>query len=177
MMVQHSAIDYSTEPNATLTPKPMSEGRKKFLHYCFTTALEGGIGYWAEVSEYHWGSKKYASTVCGTEMVDDLDGFYAILELAEGEWGVEDAYITEEGEVKPITETQALKVDREVIKRGVDTLVKAIVADSLEELGLFSEYAKQFVIQFLTDLEEGDSDAVICDWVVQFGLFGGVLYG
>ena len=149
----------------------MSEGRKKFLHYCFTTALEGGIGYWSEASEYHWG------TDGGVKVVDDLDGFYAILEPADDEWGTDTAYISEEGKVLPITETQALKVDRDVIKRGVDIFVRAIMDNALEERGEFSGYARQFVIQFLTDLEEGDSDAIICDWVVQFGLFGGVLYG
>lgn len=54
-----------------------SAARKSFLCDVFTTALEGGIGYWALAHEYHW-----AAAAEGIEQ--DLDGFYAIVTDEEG---------------------------------------------------------------------------------------------
>lgn len=51
--------------------------RDKLLHGLFTTALEGGINYWAEVDQYHWNERT---------SIDDLHGFYAtITEIGDGE--------------------------------------------------------------------------------------------
>lgn len=144
-----------------------TENRKKFYHYVFTTAMEGGIGYWSRASEYHWSPP------------DDIDGFYAILESSEDDWGVAQAYIAETGKVQPITETQSLRVDLSVIQRGVDAMVFAVMAATMsedEEAPFSRKYLRQFVIQWLTDGEEGDSDADVADMVVQLGLFGEVVY-
>jgi hypothetical protein len=79
----------------------MSKDRKGFFHYLFTTALEGGIGYWSNCQEYHW-SKPDESVAMqirsGVEWkntkvrIEDLDNFYAIIESSEGDWGVYSAY-------------------------------------------------------------------------------------
>lgn len=54
--------------------------RDKLLHGLFTTAIEGGINYWAEVDRYHWDSTPDDKT-----STDDLHGFYAqIIESEEG---------------------------------------------------------------------------------------------
>ncbi len=51
------------------------------LHALFTTALEGGIGYWSECEKYHW------STDGGD--TEDLRGFYAIIvEAGDGDGDV-----------------------------------------------------------------------------------------
>ena len=47
---------------------------KQTLHGLFTTALEGGIGYWSVASAYHWRLPNGE---------DDLDGFYADVEETE----------------------------------------------------------------------------------------------
>lgn len=151
----------------------ITENRKAFLHSIFTTALEGGIGYWSAAEEYHWG------TDGGVKIVDDLDGFYAILDSAEDDWGVEEAYIAEIGEVSLITETQSLRVDLTVMERGVNLLVDKVIeaAKSEDDVPFSRKYLRQFVIQWLTDGEDGDSDADVADMVVQLGLFGEVVYG
>jgi hypothetical protein len=64
----------------------------------FTTALEGGIGYWSECLEYCWSK--------GPDHEPDLDGFYALIEE------------TESGEDEPPTH----RIDREVILRGLSRL-------------------------------------------------------
>lgn len=50
----------------------MNKERKEFLHNIFTTAIEGGIGYWAACEAYHW-------SLPGADWPDDgdLDGFFA----------------------------------------------------------------------------------------------------
>ncbi len=50
------------------------EVNKAALHGLFTTALEGGIGYWSCATEYHWSLPDGG---------DDLDGFYATVEETE----------------------------------------------------------------------------------------------
>lgn len=65
--------------------------RDRFLFDLFTTALEGGINYWAEVLSYHWEAP---------EGDDDLRGFSA--EIIETE---------EDGEPRH-------RIDRKVIARG-----------------------------------------------------------
>lgn len=150
-----------------------TENRKQFLHNMFVTALEGGIGYWSCAEEYHWG------TDGGVKCVDDLDGFYAILSPEEGEWGVEEAFVAETGESQAITDTQSLRVDRTVIERGVNLLVDKVIeaAKSEDANADFSrKYLRQFVVQWLTDGEDGDSDADVGDLIVQLGLFGEVVY-
>ena len=154
-----------------------TEERKAFYHYCFTTALEGGIGYWATVEEYRWSKANISNTKAG--YVDDIDGFYAILDSSEDDWGVEEAYISEIDEVSLITETQSLRVDINVIERGVNLLVQKVIEAAASEdpdADFSRKYLRQFVIQWLTDSDDGDSDADVCDLVVQLGLFGTVVY-
>lgn len=144
-----------------------TQARKQFLHNVFVTALEGGINYWAATEEYHWG------TDGGAKVVDDLDGFYAIIEPpeSEGEWGVGEAYVAEEGKVQPITDTQSLRIDIDVIDRGSNLLVGKVISGQFK-----NEYLRQFVEAWLTDDERGDYDSLGADLVVQLGLFGDEVY-
>jgi hypothetical protein len=162
--------------------KPIAtENRKSFLHGVFTTALEGGIGYWSVTDEYHWSSKE--PTPSGGYIVnDDIDGFYAVIESNEDDWGVSHAWISEvsSASMMDITATQSLRVDRSVIERGVNMLVDNVIAATKSEdaSAPFSrEYLRQFVVAWLTDSEDGDYDSEVADMVVQLGLFGEVVYG
>lgn len=165
-------LDNMIQEVITSTPK-RTEKRKAFLHGVFTTALEGGIGYWSVADEYHWG------TDGGVKVVDDLDEFYALLESNEDEWGVQEAFISETGAVQPITETQTLRVDLNVVERGVNLLVdKVIAATKSEDTNAeFSRvYLRQFVEAWLTDGDCGDYDSDGADLAIQLGLFGEVVY-
>jgi hypothetical protein len=48
----------------------MTDERKQFLNDVITTAVEGGIGYWSQVSDYHWGDE-IETTVRVHELDDD----------------------------------------------------------------------------------------------------------
>ena len=54
---------------------PVSVDTETLIHV-FTTALEGGIGYWSCATEYHW-------SLPGTDFAYDFDGFYAVIEETE----------------------------------------------------------------------------------------------
>lgn len=150
-------------------------GRNRFYHYMFTTAMEGGIGYWSYADEYHWG------TDGGVKVVEDFDDFYAIISSNsdDEDWGVSHAYVSEIGAVTDITATQSLRIDRDVIERGWNLFVDKVIAATKSEnpdAPFSRKYFRQAVVQWLTDCEEGDSDADVADMVVQLGLFGEVVY-
>lgn len=143
-----------------------TEERLEFLHGIFTTALEGGIGYWSVCDTYHWSQK----TEIGYP-ASDLTGFYATLESNEDDWGVTEAYISEQGQFQPITETQTLRVDLDVVERGANLLVEKVLSGEFT-----NTYLLQFVVAWITNGGSGDYDACGADLAVQLGLFGEVVY-
>lgn len=170
-----------------------TEDRKKFFHYVFTTAMEGGIGYWSEASTYKWSKPENYTQVIdgipfnGSHDVEDLDNFHAVLHPPEGdEWGVTEVYQPQydspEGDVVSLpneNQEQPLYVGIDVIERGWNLFVDKVIAATKSENpdDPFSrKYLRQFVIQWLSDLVDGDSDVDGCDLVVQLGLFGEVVY-
>lgn len=151
-----------------------TEGRKKFFHYMFTTAMEGGIGYWSMADEYHWMIKTEDRD---PRILNDLDGFYAIITSNEDDWGINYAYISEVGAFAIMPEecqNQPLRIDIDVIERGWNMFMnKVIEATKSErpEQEFSNPYFRQAIVQYLTDMEDGDSDADVADLVVQLGLF------
>jgi hypothetical protein len=167
-----------TAPAVTPT---MTEGRKKFLHYVFTTAMEGGIRYWAQCETYHWvnPNRRPESTVMDTDYLD-LDGFSAKITSIDGGWGTDEVFQSGQEGPRELRKNEPLRIDAAVINRGVIMMVDKVMeaAESEDPNAQFSwNYLRQFVIQYLTDGEDGDSDATVCDWVVQLGLFGAQVYG
>lgn len=162
--------------------KTRTEARKKFLHYVFTTACEGGINYWAVRETYHWKDPQAEDKF--PDYGADLDGFNAMITSTEGEWGVDTAFQPwREGgatDQVPIEEREILRVDIDVVERGVNLFIDKVIAavKSADPTAPFSRgYYRQFVVQWLTDGQDGDSDAEVCDLVIQLGLFGEVVYG
>ena len=124
----------------------------------FTTALEGGIGYWSSCQEYHWmlqGDYKglYHSPVRPGVLAAEPDykGFYALIAEEDGD------------EQKPHT------IDRSVIAKGyrlATTDWKHRIAWSTSDPPLVVGPDTDW------DFDAGDADAI-----VQLGLFGEVVYG
>ena len=156
----------------------MTDDRKRFLLYMFTTALEGGIGYWSVAEEYHWANDK-----AGGDPAGDINGFFAVLSANDddGNWGVDKAYQPRiAGDpIKLDCGAGELTVDLKVMERGMNLFVdKVIEATKSEDPNApFSrKYLRQAVTQWLSNGEDGDSDADVADLVVQLGLFGEVVY-
>ena len=128
-----------------------SDDRAEFLMNVFSTALEGGIGYWSVARRYRWQKgPKEART-------DDTRGFYAIVEPDDGEEcddfcapRVIDASVIArglarltKGDVKGTNAACAALVAKanKKTKYGYDedTLIDADVADTIVQAGLFNE--------------------------------------
>ena len=157
----------------------MIETRTELLHALFVAAVEGGVNYWAQCSEYRW-----ATDESGRK--EDFDGFSVVLHPVAGEteWGV----FGDDQDKKPLI------VNKEVMERGLTRLGEWSFTDARncvgapvvtentgdfrcwprrpgEHLGWFMS---QVQFQKFADL---DFDAGIADVVVQLGLFNEVVYG
>lgn len=135
----------------------LSNERKRFFHEIFTTAIEGGINYWAQTNTYHsFGSNG-----------DDIDGFYP------------DITTHDDGD--------GLHIDSDTINRGVQLFVKYCRGEITTQGNPVPEqdrreisedhYWRQFLVAEVTQGRDGDYDAVVADSIVQFGLFGKSIYG
>lgn len=141
-----------TTATSTAPTRQRSEKRKQFLQDVLTTAIEGGINYWAGVDEYKWDGlpvgDAYAVVVEQEEITTDEDGF--------------DVY----------PESAKHRVDIDVIAKGIGILLEKRKDERWKK-----HYWHQFVIANRTNSDEGDYDADIADQILQAGLFGEVVYG
>jgi hypothetical protein len=171
-------IEQMIQEAETSVPK-RTDARKSFLHSVFTTALEGGIGYWSECGTYHWIKP-------GTDHDEDLDNFHAVLYAVEDGWGVTEVFqpqfdTAEKGIVVLPEESQRqpLYVGIDVVERGVNLLVDKVIAATKSEdpeAPCSRVYLRQFVEAWLSDGEAGDYDTDGADLAIQLGLFGEIVY-
>ena len=117
------------------------------LHDVFVTAIEGGVNYWAQVDMYRWAKP---------DRTEDLEGFMAVL------------IDTECGDGSCERQT----VNREVVARG--WALAAGEAGSRLGWSIAQPPAELHDEEAYDDL---DLDAGDADMIVQFGLFGEVVYG
>lgn len=161
----------------------LTKDRKEWLHGVFTTAFEGGIGYWSATKVYHiWENPK----AHWSKLEMDLDGFYGIIEPSEDEWGF---FINDDAKDKA-----PLRVDAAVIQLGVERLQEWMAGEKRNMFGgllkadgreylkkpakpASAEYWEQFLESERTNGDEGDYDGDVADAVVQLGLFDEVVYG
>lgn len=121
--------------------------RDQLLYDIFTTALEGGINYWAQVDAYHiWKSKA---------LDEDVHGFYAIIRDQDDE------------------DAEWVTVNIEVMRRGY-TLATSPAHEWRNRLAWSSDEKPPLVVTVDT---EWDYDAGDADCILQLGLFGDVVYG
>ncbi len=121
----------------------MTTARDQLYLDIFTTAMEGGIGYWALARSYHW---LHNDGQPGVQPVEDVLGFYA--DIAECDDG---------GDT-----TERHRIDRAVIARGY-TLATGEWRNRLP----WSTEPPPLVI---TDDTDWDFDAGDADTIVQLGL-------
>jgi hypothetical protein len=129
--------------NTTQAPSALSQ----LFFDLFVTALEGGIGYWSECSEY--------KPFVGDSDVENVKDFVAVIINT-----VEDDERYEGGEHR---------IDRNVVARGYG-LATSKWRDQLN----WSSSKPPVVVGPETDWDFDASDA---DMIVQLGLFGDVVYG
>lgn len=134
----------------------MSKERDKAYAGVFTTALEGGIGYWSVCEEYRWMRPDLTAEERRDGSVDEIQdtvGFRAVV-IAEGE---EEEFL----------------IDRKVIAHGVGKAWEMVKDGTI---------ANEYHSRAIRDLKFGkwdelDYDADTADLIVQAGLFDEIVYG
>ena len=130
-----------------------AEVTNKTLLDLFTTACEGGINYWCDLVEYHWSNWE------GDKRVEDLEGFYAIVEDLE--------------------DHKQYRLDAEALRSALITCARSVRGDknwpgpdasSSSLLLLISDKFPHMDIDV-------DYDAWVADCIAQVAMLGEVVYG
>lgn len=130
--------------------------REDFLADIVTTAIEGGVNYWATVDTYRWASRTLSA---GTAELGPAGGGNAYATLT----AMDD-------------DDQAPKqVDLETVAAALQTIRGG-------EVKYLAEGSRQVILaadraNTLCPDDGGDIDAGLADEIVQIGLFGEVVYG
>jgi hypothetical protein len=129
-----------------------SEERARFLGDVISTAVEGGTGYWAQVSQYQYELHGRISVSVGERVGDEPRA--ALHPLTDDETSYQ-----EKAEI----------VTLDVVAKGIALIVsgKTSVFDAL----------RRQIAQADRENDAGEIDADGADVIVQAGLFGQVIYG
>jgi hypothetical protein len=131
----------------------MTPERNEFLCDVMTTAIESGIGYWAEVKDYAWGSNE-GPCQTGWDLPRKERGTYSRAKIR-----VNDDY-----EVGP---WRALSIH--TIERGIKRLATG-------KYGLGQQWL-DWIVGGSASNEAGNIDAPCADVIVQVGLLDEIVYG
>tara|TARA_R110002020_G_scaffold4537_1_gene19766 strand:- start:40 stop:456 length:417 start_codon:yes stop_codon:yes gene_type:complete len=131
---------------------------KELLKDLFTTAIEGGINYWADVTAYKHSINDWFATIETEDVTEDA---------REDEWC-------------------SLRIDEKTILKGIKLFAKETDFDrENKNIHPDSDHANlsRICVQLVnpygpvTELDFFDYDCLDADAVVQMGLFGEVIYG
>jgi hypothetical protein len=137
-----------TTTTRTLPTTPVATEREEALNGLFTTALEGGIGYWSTCSLYRW------SVEVDGRQVEARD-FIAVVQDVEDD------------------DAPELVIDRNVIRSGMARLYRHLIGLGDDANRYHLQAVRNFRAGKWDDL---DYDADTADMVVQFGLFNELRY-
>jgi hypothetical protein len=131
----------------------METDRNEFLFHVMCSAIEGGIGYWAEIKDYKWGSNEGPYKL-GWNLPDAERGSYSQAKVREA-----DDY--EVGPWRSLTFA--------TIERGIKRLVTG-------EYSLNQDMMDCILGGSATN-EAGNIDALCADAIVQVALLNKIVYG
>lgn len=116
----------------------------------FTTALEGGINYWAEVIDYRWTDRETKKAL--------MKNFYA--------------------SIKEIDEDNLYLINRDVIVRGYTIASEELQSEEIR-WSTSSPLSKKDILSasYIDDSDCWDFDAGDADIIVQLGLFKDIQFG
>lgn len=138
-----------------------SDERKEFLADVITTAVEGGTGYWAQVSQYQWVDTYGYLTEEGQDRVH----------VSVGERNGDEPRATlhelddDESGYKP----EGLELTLDVVARGIGRIQRGEVS--------LSDWYRDRILAASRENDAGQIDAGDADTIVQAGLLGEVRYG
>jgi hypothetical protein len=134
----------------------MSQARRaEFLNDIITTALEGGIGYWSQASQYQW--------------IDDYDGRVHVVVGDEIPGGNATAIVHRLNDDESDYVEEGLLIDQACVRRGLRRIL-----DGDAPVG---ERYREGIRDANRANDASLIDADDADVIVQAGLFGEVVYG
>lgn len=125
--------------------------REQFLSDVLTTAVEGGINYWAAVSDYKWHDGDFVSIPASVK-VHEIDEDPADASQPYYEVGV--------------------PINIQDIGRAI-----ARIMDVNDEIKYLSPQVRKEVFAASVDNDAGDIDADIADAIMQIAVLGEIRYG
>lgn len=131
--------------------------REEFLGDIITTAIEGGIGYWSQCSQYQY----QGTGLLGTGLNP------CVGQVREGE-GTR-ATIHELDEYGDGYKDESLEITIETIAKGINQIIKC---EKHVNSGLYTAIARGN-----KENDAGEIDADAADVIVQVALFGEIIYG
>jgi len=167
--------------------RPRTAKRLEFLNYVFTTAE---INYWSQAANVEGNYRNDG---------DDDAGFYYLIESNDPDgWGLDDeltSHLRAIGRLEPgkgkNEQHWFIKIDIDVVEMGImrfweHCLGARDICGRPEGHPDFKpdkchaipegHYWWKFLVQDLTNGEDGDSDSDVCDTIIQLGLFDEVVY-
>jgi hypothetical protein len=131
----------------------------KEYYYTFTSAIEGGINYWAKVLKY--------SAKDNPKTKEDWGNFSATIQVTEFSEDETDPRLA--SSVNGQMTGKTYKVDRSTLSKGM-----RLVASG--KTNVHPSYASRFAVA-LKDSASADLDALDADIAIQAGIFGEVIFG
>jgi hypothetical protein len=135
----------------TVRPVIRTDARAEFLRDVITGAIEGGIGYWSQCSQYQWLDGDTVNVVVGER---DGDEARAVIHVLNDD---ESGYVE-----------QGLTLDIEAVERGLKLIREG-------GCGIHTRTRNRLLVADRGN-DAGDLDALDCDLVVQAGLLGEIVY-
>jgi hypothetical protein len=129
-----------------------SAERVEFLGDIISAALEGGIGYWSQCSQYQYELNGEIKVAVGKRQGDEPRA--TVHELNDDESGYKD---------------EGLEITLEAVEKGLDMILGELVA--------VAEYHRESISRASDRNDAGDIDADDADVIVQVALFGAIVYG
>jgi hypothetical protein len=134
-----------------------TEERKQFLADIITTAVEGGTGYWAQVSQYQYGDYSgifdgKLSVYTGKRQGDDTRA--TLHEMNDDETGYKD---------------EGLDLDFDAVARGLGKIKRG-------EIGI-NDRLRAMIMVADAENDAGNIDADAADVIAQVALLGEIVYG
>jgi hypothetical protein len=145
--------------------------RTEFHSDIITGAVEGGTGYWAQVSQYQYDYNGETKRSVG-EIVGE--GTRAVLHEMDDD---ESGYKAEGHVITPDTIAHGFSVLRNLIQIDDEINGRPALSTQSGEPAYISVSYRKHLLDAYKECDAGDLDADDCDVLVQLAIFGKVVYG
>mgnify|MGYP003442266160 CR=1 FL=1 len=155
--------------NATTTPETNVTNREQLLTDILTTAVEGGINYWAPALAYQHSGPVADRGV--TLLVEDVDAQDFIVPLLDPAEFLKPEFLEDE-------DTNVVRVTLDHIRKGLNLIVSNDDSIRLRDdiVAIIKNANRQNDAAPDNESSPGDIDAEVASCILQAGIFGEVVF-